>query len=188
MRACHLNVSVKAKLTAQQGRFQIDVVRFRQSEQHCGRRGTIVFGAGSVEREFSVCAGVCVCVRAVATLLTQRVLSQCLDKIETINYHEEKEVNGIRFWCYNAGHVLGAGVFRGCCPDLLCVQLFSFSVCLLFLFYQAMFMVEIDGTRVLYTGDFSRQTDRHLMVAEIPSASPGELALRRLSATFACLC
>ena len=38
-----------------------------------------------------------------------------------------------------------------------------------------MFMVEIDGTRVLYTGDFSRQTDRHLMVAELPAASPDVL-------------
>ena len=42
---------------------------------------------------------------------------------------------GIRFWCYNAGHVLGA----------------------------AMFMIEVGGVRVLYTGDFSRQPDRHLL-------------------------
>lgn len=46
-----------------------------------------------------------------------------------INYHQEVEHNGIKFWAYNAGHVLGA----------------------------AMFMVEIAGVRVLYTGDFSRQ-------------------------------
>ena len=39
----------------------------------------------------------------------------------------------------------------------------------------AMFMVEIDDTRVLYTGDFSRQTDRHLMVAELPVVSPDVL-------------
>ncbi len=44
---------------------------------------------------------------------------------------------------YNAGHVLGA----------------------------AMFMIEIAGVRVLYTGDFSREEDRHLMAAELPSAS-----------------
>jgi cleavage and polyadenylation specificity factor subunit 3 len=31
-----------------------------------------------------------------------------------------------------------------------------------------MFMVEIAGTKILYTGDFSRQEDRHLMAAEIP--------------------
>jgi hypothetical protein len=38
-----------------------------------------------------------------------------------------------------------------------------------------MFMVEIDETRLLYTGDFSRQTDRHLMVAELPAVSPDVL-------------
>ena len=30
----------------------------------------------------------------------------------------------------------------------------------------AMFMIEINGVRVLYTGDFSRQEDRHLMAGE----------------------
>ena len=53
-------------------------------------------------------------------------------------------MNGIKFWCYNAGHVLGA----------------------------AMFMIEIAGVKVLYTGDFSRVEDRHLMAAEIPSVTP----------------
>ncbi len=56
-------------------------------------------------------------------------------------------MNGIKFWCYNAGHVLGA----------------------------AMFMIEIAGVKVLYTGDFSRVEDRHLMAAEIPSVSPDVL-------------
>ena len=39
-----------------------------------------------------------------------------------------------------------------------------------------MFMIEIAGVRVLYTGDFSREEDRHLMAAELPSASvrPGK--------------
>jgi Cft2 family RNA processing exonuclease len=80
-------------------------------------------------------------------LYTEQDLLNCLEKIEVINYHQEMEVNGIKFWCYNAGHVLGA----------------------------AMFMVEIDGTRVLYTGDYSRQTDRHLMMAELPTVSPDVL-------------
>ena len=43
---------------------------------------------------------------------------------QVINFHQEKEVNGIKFWCYNAGHVLGA----------------------------AMFMIEIAGVKILYTG------------------------------------
>ena len=53
-------------------------------------------------------------------------------------------MNGVRFWCYHAGHVLGA----------------------------AMVMMEIAGVKILYTGDFSRVEDRHLMAAEIPSVSP----------------
>jgi len=51
------------------------------------------------------------------------------------------EYNGIKFTCYNAGHVLGA----------------------------AMFLVNIDGVKVLYTGDYSREEDRHLQIAEIPN-------------------
>lgn len=35
-----------------------------------------------------------------------------------------------------------------------------------------MFMIEIAGVKVLYTGDFSRQEDRHLMAAEIPNMRP----------------
>jgi len=77
-------------------------------------------------------------------LYTEKDLDNSLDKIEVLNFHEEKEVNGIRFWCYNAGHVLGA----------------------------AMFMIEIAGVKLLYTGDFSRQEDRHLMAAEVPSVKP----------------
>ena len=35
-----------------------------------------------------------------------------------------------------------------------------------------MFMVDIAGVRVLYTGDYSREEDRHLHAAEIPQFSP----------------
>ena len=97
-------------------------------------------------------------------LYTESDLEAAMDKIETINFHEEKEVggglvimiritgissqvSGIKFWCYNAGHVLGA----------------------------AMFMLEIDGVKILYTGDFSREEDRHLPSAEIPSMTPDVL-------------
>ncbi|XP_002402161.3 cleavage and polyadenylation specificity factor subunit 3 [Ixodes scapularis] len=82
-------------------------------------------------------------------LYSETDLEASMEKIETINFHEEKEVNGIRFWCYNAGHVLGA----------------------------AMFMIEIAGVKVLYTGDFSRQEDRHLMAAEIPNIHPDVLII-----------
>jgi len=80
-------------------------------------------------------------------LFTDADLEAAMDKIETINFHEEKEVAGIKFWCYNAGHVLGA----------------------------AMFMLEIAGVKILYTGDFSREEDRHLMSAEIPNIRPDVL-------------
>ena len=79
-------------------------------------------------------------VSAEDVLFDDQDVLKTMDKIEVINYHAWMEVDGINFTCYNAGHVLGA----------------------------AMFMVEIAGTRVLYTGDFTREEDRHLMGAEIP--------------------
>ena len=80
-------------------------------------------------------------------LYDARDVERTVDKIEAINYHQEIAVEGVRFWCYNAGHVLGA----------------------------AMFMIEIAGVHVLYTGDYSRQESRHLMAAEIPSPPPDVL-------------
>lgn len=80
-------------------------------------------------------------------LYTEADLEASMEKIETINFHEERDVMGVRFWAYNAGHVLGA----------------------------AMFMLEIAGVKILYTGDFSRQEDRHLMAAEIPTMKPDVL-------------
>ncbi|MEQ2208226.1 Cleavage and polyadenylation specificity factor subunit 3 [Xenoophorus captivus] len=44
-------------------------------------------------------------------LYTETDLEDSMDKIETINFHEVKEVAGIKFWCYHAGHVLGAAMF-----------------------------------------------------------------------------
>ena len=82
-------------------------------------------------------------------LYTEEDIEKSMDKIETLNFHQEMDVNGVRFWCYHAGHVLGA----------------------------AMFMVEIAGVKVLYTGDFSRQEDRHLMAAEIPNVKPDVLII-----------
>ena len=64
-----------------------------------------------------------------------------------MDFHQVVEHNGIRFWSYNAGHVLGA----------------------------AMFYIEIGGVRLLYTGDYSMEEDRHLMGAEIPSINPDVL-------------
>lgn len=77
-------------------------------------------------------------------LYNENDIENSMAKIEVIDFHQTKEVNGIRFWCYTAGHVLGA----------------------------AMFMVDIAGVRVLYTGDYSREEDRHLRAAETPQFSP----------------
>ncbi|KQK12041.1 hypothetical protein BRADI_1g01200v3 [Brachypodium distachyon] len=77
-------------------------------------------------------------------LFDEQDIIRSMDKIEVIDFHQTLEVNGIRFWCYTAGHVLGA----------------------------AMFMVDIAGVRILYTGDYSREEDRHLKAAEIPQFSP----------------
>ncbi|CAG0886861.1 unnamed protein product [Cyprideis torosa] len=82
-------------------------------------------------------------------LYSEADLESSMDRIETLNFHEEKDVNGVRFWAYHAGHVLGA----------------------------AMFMIEIAGVKILYTGDFSREEDRHLMKAEIPSIRPDILIM-----------
>lgn len=77
-------------------------------------------------------------------LVTGEWLQSTLEKIETIEYHEEMCINGITFQPFNAGHVLGA----------------------------AMFMVDMAGMKALYTGDFSRVPDRHLLGAEVPPVSP----------------
>jgi len=44
-------------------------------------------------------------------LFDETNLAKSLPKIEAINYHQEVVHNGIKFWCYNAGHVLGAAMF-----------------------------------------------------------------------------
>ena len=36
-------------------------------------------------------------------------------------------------------------------------------------------MIEIAGVHILYTGDYSRQEDRHLMAAELPKVKPDVL-------------
>ncbi|EKE40943.1 hypothetical protein ENUP19_0054G0033 [Entamoeba nuttalli] len=65
---------------------------------------------------------------------------EVMDRIDTIKFHELQEYNGMKIWCFNAGHILGA----------------------------AMFCIEINGVKILYTGDFSGETDRHLQAAEVP--------------------
>lgn len=77
-------------------------------------------------------------------LYTDEDLSQSFTRIETIDYHSTMEVNGIKFTAYHAGHVLGA----------------------------AMYFIEIAGVKVMFTGDYSREEDRHLNQAEVPTQRP----------------
>jgi len=76
-------------------------------------------------------------------LFDKRDLDNSMKKIEILDYHQDLEYNGIKFTSYNAGHVLGA----------------------------AMFLVDICGVKVLYTGDYSREEDRHIHPAEIPNTN-----------------
>lgn len=81
---------------------------------------------------------------ASSNLYTDEDLMMSFEKIETIDYHSTIEVEGIRFTAYHAGHVLGA----------------------------CMYFIEIGGVKVLFTGDYSREEDRHLKVAEVPPTRP----------------
>ncbi|CAL5219351.1 g1167 [Coccomyxa viridis] len=77
-------------------------------------------------------------------LYTEKHLEEALQRTQLIDFHQTIEVNGIKVTAWRAGHVLGA----------------------------AMFMVEIDGMRLLYTGDYSRAADRHMSAADLPSPKP----------------
>ena len=77
-------------------------------------------------------------------LYTEAQLNACMAKIETADFLQTLVVDGIKFQFLNAGHVLGA----------------------------AMIMIEIAGVRVLYTGDYSCEEDRHLMAAKPPTTRP----------------
>jgi len=61
-----------------------------------------------------------------------------------INLHQTIEVKGMRIKSYYAGHVLGA----------------------------CMFLIEYRGLKVVYTGDFNSNADRHLGAAWIEKVRP----------------
>ncbi|KTW32063.1 cleavage polyadenylation factor subunit YSH1 [Pneumocystis jirovecii RU7] len=77
-------------------------------------------------------------------LYEEKDLIKSLEKIEVVDYHSTIEVNGVKFTPYHAGHVLGA----------------------------AMFFIEVAGIKILFTGDYSREEDRHLIPAEVPPIQP----------------
>lgn len=80
-------------------------------------------------------------------LYTDDDIFKSFDRIETIDFHSTMEVDGIRFTAYYAGHVLGA----------------------------CMYLIEIGGLKILFTGDYSREENRHLPSAEVPPVKPDVL-------------
>ncbi|KAK8094161.1 endoribonuclease YSH1 [Apiospora hydei] len=70
-------------------------------------------------------------------------------QIEAIDYHTTHTISSIRITPYPAGHVLGA----------------------------AMFLIEIAGLKIFFTGDYSREQDRHLVSAESRSPSRARTSL-----------
>ncbi|KNH08015.1 cleavage and polyadenylation specificity factor subunit [Perkinsela sp. CCAP 1560/4] len=83
------------------------------------------------------------------SIVTEAWIEYSMSRIETIDYHQLEVVEGVAITAYNAGHVLGA----------------------------AMFFVDIMGAKIMYTGDYSRYPDRHLLGAETPKEAPDVLIL-----------
>ena len=74
------------------------------------------------------------------TLYTEHDHLSTLPLIETIDFNTTHTINSIRITPFPAGHVLGA----------------------------AMFLISIADLNILFTGDYSREEDRHLISAEVP--------------------
>lgn len=81
---------------------------------------------------------------ASTNLYTDDDIMNSFDRIDTIDYHSTMELDGIRFTAYHAGHVLGS----------------------------CMYFIEIGGLKILFTGDYSREENRHLHAAEVPPMRP----------------
>lgn len=77
-------------------------------------------------------------------------VEKSITSIIPVGFHQAMAVcPGVSFIAYYAGHVLGA----------------------------CMFLIDIAGLRVLYTGDYSREEDRHLVKAELPPVRPDVLVV-----------
>lgn len=77
---------------------------------------------------------------SVSQLFSEQDVLSTLPQIQTISFHTTHTHNGIRFTPYPAGHVLGA----------------------------CMYLIEIAGLNILFTGDYSREVDKHLIPAQVP--------------------
>ena len=87
---------------------------------------------------------------SLGSLFTNTEVSQSLSSIIPVSVHQQvSPCPGVAFISYHAGHVLGA----------------------------CMYMIDILGLKILYTGDYSREEDRHLVKAEIPPVKPDVLVV-----------
>ncbi|KAN0090868.1 Beta-lactamase-like protein [Tylopilus felleus] len=85
---------------------------------------------------------------SLGSLFTATEVSQSLSSVIPVSVHQQVlPCSGVSFTPYHAGHVLGA----------------------------CMYMIDILGLKILYTGDYSREEDRHLVKAEIPPVRPDVL-------------
>ena len=82
------------------------------------------------------------------SILRPEQIKNCVSKIQTIEINETRIFkNDIKITCFYAGHVLGA----------------------------CMFLIDINGNRVTYTGDCNTIIDRHLSGAYMPKIFPDVL-------------
>ncbi|KAF4553498.1 Endoribonuclease ysh-1-like protein [Elsinoe fawcettii] len=78
-----------------------------------------------------------------SSLFNEEDVMTTLPMIQTIAFYATHTHSSIRFTAYPAGHVLGA----------------------------AMYLIEIAGLSILFTGDYSREYDRHLIPASVPKGT-----------------
>lgn len=91
------------------------------------------------------------------SLYTEADHIQTLPLIETIDFYTTHTIAGVRITPYPAGHVLGA----------------------------AMFLINIAGLNIFFTGDYSREQDRHLVAAAVPDPKKvGKIDLLITESTF----
>ena len=84
------------------------------------------------------------------SILRPEQIVECVSKIQTIEINETRIFkNEIKITCFYAGHVLGA----------------------------CMFLIDVNGNRVAYTGDCNTIIDRHLSGAYMPKIHPDVLMI-----------
>ena len=86
---------------------------------------------------------------------TSKQIKDCCNKVTSMNLHEVIYCKGIKIKTYYAGHVLGA----------------------------CMFLIEYNGLKVVYTGDFNSSADRHLGAAWIDKVRPNIIITESTYAT-----